>query len=585
MPADNAAHFPDSASASASFVRWLVAGVVLINLLVFGILVISLYQSFGEYQERAEVTVQNLAWLLAEDIGGDIEKIDVVLLTVEDEIEREVASGGINKRELNVFMARQQARLPEILGLRATDANGNVLYGLGVNPNARLNNSDREYFVRQRDNPKAGMVLAKPVFARIDKKWSVPLSRPVYLPDGTFGGVVYVNIGLDFLTNIFSTIDIGQLGSVSLRDAEQRIYARYPIPEEVDKVIGEKLAVPELQEMIRTGRDEGTYITSHTVDNVERKFAVHKINNLPLYAVVGSSTKEYMARWRDQAVKTSALAFLFCLSTLISARLIYRYMTDRRQAEEEVRLLNAELELRVQKRTVQLEAINRDIEEFSYSMSHDMRTPLRALDGFSKILLDEHGASLNDEGKRLLKVLRYNARRMGRLVDDILHFMDIGRQRMKFSRVDIAGMASEIFTELQSTVPERSLHLEIGPLPAAWCDREMIHEILQNLLSNAVKFSPGEGEVLIEIGGASEEEENVYSVTDHGVGFDMRYVDKLFRVFERVHPTGQYEGSGIGLALVKRIITRHGGRVWAKGKVNEGATIYFALPTKENNHE
>jgi signal transduction histidine kinase len=249
----------------------------------------------------------------------------------------------------------------------------------------------------------------------------------------------------------------------------------------------------------------------------------------------------------------------------------------------EIRQLNIELEQRVVQRTAQLEASVKELEEFSYSMSHDMRTPLRALDGFSRILLEEHTASLDDEGKRLVNVLRNNAQRMGRLIDDILHYLSMDRKKMEFGSVDIARLASEIVTELQAAAPARRLRLEIGTLPPAWGDRNMIREALHNLMSNAVKFSP-DVEALIEVASTTEKGENVYSVKDHGIGFDMRYTGKLFRVFERVHSTGQYEGSGIGLALVKRIVTRHGGRVWAEGKVNEGATIYFTLPTKEMVH-
>jgi len=265
----------------------------------------------------------------------------------------------------------------------------------------------------------------------------------------------------------------------------------------------------------------------------------------------------------------------------VSNMQLQKEIIEREQAEVSVRRLNTELEQRVHDRTAQLEAANKELEEFSYSMSHDMRTPLRALDGFSKILLEEHGAALDDEGKRLLMVLRDNAQRMGRLVDDILHFLSMGRSKMEPELIDVARLASEIFTEMQAAAPARRLHLEIGVLPPAWGDRIMIREVLRNLLANAVKFSAKDAEALIEINASAGEHENIYRVVDHGVGFDMRYADKLFRVFERVHPTGQYEGSGIGLAIVKRIIARHGGRVWAEGKVGEGATIYFALPSKE----
>ena len=304
MSNNGEAHFPDSAASSAAFVRWMVAGVALINLFVFGMVALSLYQSFGEIEENAELTAQNLCRMLAQDVGGDIDKIDVTLLSAADEIERRIAAGGIDGPALNAFMGRLRDRVPEISSLRATDANGIVSYGPGVKPADRVNNSDREYFVRQRDNPKGSLAITKPVFARIDKKWVVPISRPIHLPDGSFGGVVYANVPLESLTRTFATIGVGRRGSISLRDADLRVFDAYPVPPEFEKMVGEKLVVPGLLEMIQAGRDAGSYITTATVDGVERKFAARRVPDYPLYVVIGRATEEYRAQWQDRAVKT-----------------------------------------------------------------------------------------------------------------------------------------------------------------------------------------------------------------------------------------------------------------------------------------
>ena len=254
----------------------MVLGVALINLFVLGMVAFSLHQSFGEFNERAEITAQNLAQMLAQDIGREFEKIDVTLLSAVDEFERQLAHGGINRQAIDAYFGRLQGRVPEIISLRTTDAAGIVGYGLGVDPKARPNNSDREYFIRQRDNPEARLVVAKPVLARIDKRWVIPISRRIHMPDGSFGGVVYVNVALDSLTQTFANLDVGKHGSVSLRDSELRIFARYPVPGDVDKVLGQKLAVPELQKLIVSGRDIGTYISAIRIEGGQEKFVLRQ---------------------------------------------------------------------------------------------------------------------------------------------------------------------------------------------------------------------------------------------------------------------------------------------------------------------
>jgi len=259
--------------------------------------------------------------------------------------------------------------------------------------------------------------------------------------------------------------------------------------------------------------------------------------------------------------------------------LLAQEMDERKHVQAEIAELNTQLEQRVTERTVQLESANKELEAFSYSVSHDLRTPLRAIDGFSRILLRDYMGKLDDEGKRLLNVVRDNTKRMAQLIDDILNFSRSGRVEIAFSEIDMQSLAHAVFKELQPAVDNNKLQLDIDAIPRINGDSAMVRQVFVNLLSNAIKFSQPKDIAKIKVGGSIEGDEAIYFVKDNGVGFDMRYADKLFGVFQRLHGVTEFEGTGIGLAIVKRIVTRHGGRVWAQGKVNEGATIYFALPT------
>ncbi len=255
-------------------------------------------------------------------------------------------------------------------------------------------------------------------------------------------------------------------------------------------------------------------------------------------------------------------------------------ITERKEAEKELEKHRDHLEELVEERTAQLEAANKELEAFSYSVSHDLRAPLRAIDGFGAALLEDYGEQLDEEGRRLIGIMRENATQMGQLIDDLLTFSRLGRQEMKAAHINMTALAKGVFEDLRAAAPDK-MEMTISKLPSANGDRSLLHHVFLNLIDNAIKYSRLEQAPVVEIDGHTEDGEHIYSVRDNGVGFDMKYADKLFAVFQRLHRADEFEGTGVGLALVQRIVARHGGRIWAEAEVDHGATFHFTLPTKE----
>ncbi|MEE9217093.1 MAG: ATP-binding protein, partial [Anaerolineales bacterium] len=252
-------------------------------------------------------------------------------------------------------------------------------------------------------------------------------------------------------------------------------------------------------------------------------------------------------------------------------------ISKRKQAEEELQRLNLELDKRVIERTTQLEAANEELEAFSYSVSHDLRAPLRAIDGFSQVLLEDYAEQVDDEGKNHLRRVRAGAQRMGTLIEDLLGLSQVARAEMRREKIDLSELAQDIVAELEKSEPERRVELLIREGLVVDGDAGLLRVALENLLRNAWKFTGERTPASIEFGAEDQDGRRVYFVRDNGAGFDMAYVDKLFGTFQRLHAATEFPGTGIGLASVQRIIHRHGGRIWAEAEVDQGATFYFTL--------
>lgn len=294
----------------------------------------------------------------------------------------------------------------------------------------------------------------------------------------------------------------------------------------------------------------------------------------------GYHTKEFMQdlwvtissgkRWRGEVKNIAKDGTFYWMDTTIVPFLNvdgipYQYMairsdiTQRKDAED------------------QLLAVNKELEAFSYSVSHDLRAPLRAINGYAEILNEDYGTKLDDEGKRIIEIIRDNATKMGMLIDDLLAFSRLGRKEIQKSNIDMNELTKEVLVDINKPIAH-SAEIKIDKLHEAKADYGLLRQVMFNLISNAVKYSSKKKNPVVEISSEEKNGEIIFSVKDNGAGFDIRYVDKLFSVFQRLHSQDEFEGTGVGLAIVQRIISRHKGRSWAEGKVNEGAIFYFSLP-------
>lgn len=252
-------------------------------------------------------------------------------------------------------------------------------------------------------------------------------------------------------------------------------------------------------------------------------------------------------------------------------------IAERKRAAREIEVLNESLN----ERAVQLEATNKELECFTYSVSHDLRAPLRAIGGYSHMLEEDYADKLDDEGRRIIRVIRDGSQKMGQLIDDLLTFSRYNRKPVATVEIDMSGLAESAFRELMDQGAASAPEFRLSSLPRARGEPALIKQVWTNLLSNSIKYSSKRAQPVVEVSGYTDGADQIYCVKDNGAGFDMRHYGRLFGIFQRLHDPEQYSGTGVGLAIVERVVSRHGGRVWAEGQVDDGACFFFSLPREE----
>ncbi|MES2069499.1 MAG: response regulator [Pseudomonadota bacterium] len=553
----------------------LIAGIVIVNLLVFCLAGISLYQSWEQFHQRAAIEARNHLQILDRDIVSALDRIDFAFLSVSDQFEQQDKDGRADQAELSKTIARIFARQPDLEAVRIADAQGQVVLGSGKLSTPAFSIADREYFQVLRDDPKAGLVVTKPLKGKVGGKWGVILARRLNRQDGSFGGIVYVGFLLERLQQISSSLGTGEHGVISIYDRDLGLIVRQEKHAAAKTDIGSRADASYLAQQLSRQPGQGDFFR-HGEDQggQESLHAYRKLARYPFYLQLETRTDDYLADWYSQARWTMVLVFAFFAVTVLFCWMVSRLWIQREGVMRDLRLAKT-----------LADSASRAKSEFVANMSHEIRTPMNAVLGMTHLL---GNTPLSAVQRKYLDMIDASGQSLMIILNDILDFSKIeaGRLELSLARFDLGDVLNMLATIMTVNAGEKDLELAIGTEPGVprvvIGDAPRLQQILINLVGNAVKFTH-KGEVSLLAQKVAEQGDAVtlrFCIRDTGIGMSPGQQERLFSAFTQADTstTRLYGGTGLGLAISRRLLDLMGGTIQVHSELGKGSEFIVTVP-------
>ncbi|WP_374262932.1 ATP-binding protein [Zoogloea sp.] len=523
--------------------------------------------------QQTESDLQSLTRVLEEHVARSFGEAESAVAEIAALVAARGSADPFTERELHALLRQRAASLPEVDNLYVEREDGSLAaHSRDLTPADDAAPAPRRSLPHRLDER---IEIGSPSRSADSGQWITPLSRQVFDANGKYLGTVGAAMSHAYFDGVYRDLQFSGRDTILILHAGRAItLMRHP---PVDALIGRSVADSPA---IGPDADARALVVTAPLDGdtAERITAYRRLADRPLIVGTSRPVDDALADFREHRRRIVAAASLMVALLGALALLLHRDTVRRDEERQALAELNATLEERVRLRTEELEQTNRELLNFSYSISHDLRAPLRAINGFAHALEEDYGERLDDTGRGYVARLRKASLRMGDLIDELLKLASVSHRPLHIEHVDVSAMARDILDELHSHARERVVHSHVQAELGADADAALIRKALENLIGNAWKFSRDSHPAIIQIGGRPHGDEHLFYVTDNGVGFDMEHAARLFQPFQQLHKRDGFEGSGIGLASVRRIVERHGGQVWAESAPGAGTTLFFTLP-------